>query len=590
MATSTSSINVSGLTSSTYGSFDWQSMVTALVKADSTPVTNLQAQETTNNSKITALTTLQTDLLQLQTYGAALNNSALFTARTASATDANWTASAANSTAAGSYTIAVNRLATAASRIGSGNIASPLSTSSTVSGLTLATLPTATSITAGNFTVNGQTVTIALTDSLQDVFDKISTATGGAVTASYDPGSDTVNLANTNPLDTTEIALGAVNDSSNFLQAMQLANNGATSVSSSNALGAVGINVPLATANLQGAITAVDVSGNGSFTVNGVSIAYNINTDSLATVMKRINASSAGVTASYNSATNNVVLTNNTTGDVGLGANDVIPTNGQTGLLSALGLTTASTLQHGRNAQFTVNGGATITSASNTFNGAVLGVPGLTVTATTPTTQTVTVAADTTSMQTAIQNFIGQYNSIQTEIQKDTSITTGSDGTVTTGVLADNPDLSNWASKLQSLLFATVPGLTGTVKQMTNLGIDFDSSGQIIMKDSGKLTDALTNHGADVAAYFTQASTGIATSVSSYLTTLLSPTGGLAIDNNALAADNKSLAAQIKTLQAKLDQETASLTAAFQEMQNAQTKAQSQLDYLNSMTNLSKNS
>ena len=39
----------------------------------------------------------------------------------------------------------------------------------------------------------------------------------------------------------------------------------------------------------------------GSFTVNGVSISVNKDTDSLASIITRINSSGAGVTASYDS-------------------------------------------------------------------------------------------------------------------------------------------------------------------------------------------------------------------------------------------------------------------------------------------------
>jgi flagellar hook-associated protein 2 len=431
-------------------------------------------------------------------------------------------------------------------------------------------------------------VTIALTDSLQDVFTNIFNATGGTVTASYVPGSDKIKLTNTNPANTSEIVLGAVNDSSNFLAAAQLANNGTSTVSSANPLGAVSQNVPLAQANLSAAITAVDGSGNGSFSINGVSIAYNINTDSLATVMSRINASSAGVTASYNAATNNVILTNDSTGDTGLGANDVVPTTGQVGLLGALGLTSASTLQHGKNALFTVNGGPAISSASNTFSPTTLGIPGLTVTAGTPTTQTITVAPDTTSITNAIQTFVTDYNTVQSTIGKDTTISTGSNGQPQTAVLSGDQDIAGWASQLESLLFATVPGLSGTVKQMANLGLDFDANGQLSLTDSSKLQDALTNHGADVAAYFTQASTGIANKVNSYLTNLLSPMGTLAQKSTTLVSDDSDLNTQITTLQAQLTQEQAALTTKFENMQAAQTTAQSQLNYLNAVANLQK--
>jgi flagellar hook-associated protein 2 len=587
MATSTSSVNVTGITSSTYGSFDWQTLVTEMVQADSAPVTALQAQVTTNQSQINALSTLQTNFLQLQNDILALGMPSLFNSRTVSSSDASWNATAANGATAGTYSIAVTHLATAASRVGGQNIAAPLSSTSNVASLTLATLPTATAVTAGTFTVNGQTVTIGLTDSLQDVFTKISDATGGKVTASYNPSADGIKLTNTNPLDSTEIVLGAVNDSSNFLQAAQLSNNGASTVTSANPLGAVARNVPLAQANLNTAITAVDGSGNGSFNVNGVSIAYNINTDSLATVMSRINASSAGVTASYNSATNNVVLTNNSTGDTGLGANDVA-TSGQTGLLSVLGLTSASTLQHGQNALLSVNGGPAISSASNTFTAATLGIKGLTVTAGTASTQTIAVAPDTTSMVNTINQFVTDYNTIQSTISTDTTITTGSDGKPVAAVLSSNLDVANWGSDLEATIFASVPGLSGTVKQLANLGLDFDSTGKLGVKNQSTLLNALTNNGADVAAYFGLASNGMASSVNNYITNLLSSTGDLAQLSDTLSASNSNINSQITKMQAQIALEQTALTTQFETMQAAQSTAQSQLNYLDAAANIQK--
>jgi flagellar hook-associated protein 2 len=251
-------------------------------------------------------------------------------------------------------------------------------------------------------------------------------------------------------------------------------------------------------------------------------------------------------------------------------------------------LTSASTLQHGQNALFTVNGGASKSSASNTFSSDILGITGLTVTAGTAGTQTITVAPNTTSMTDALQTFITDYNSIQSNISTDTTITTGSDGNPQAAVLSSDPDIANWGSKLESLLFSTVSGLSGTVTQLANLGLDFDSSGKLSLTDSSKLEDALTNHGADVAAFFNKATTGIGTSVNSFLTTLLSPTGTLASKNSALVSSDTDINSQITTLQTQLAQEKTSLTTKFEAMQSAQTTAQSQLNYLNAVANLQK--
>ncbi len=266
----------------------------------------------------------------------------------------------------------MTQLATEAQLNGAKGISSPLSSSSSVLGVTLASMNTATPVTAGTFTVNGQQITVSLSESLQDVFNAISTATG-SVSAAYNPTSDlahpdTVTLTSTGG----PIVLGAANDTSNFLQVMGLSNNGTASVTSAGSLGSVSLSSPLASASLSSGLSGLDPSGNGSFVVNGVTINYNADTDTLQDVIDRINASSAEVTASFNAEQNQMVLTNNVTGDLGITASD-----SEGNLLSTLGLTSGATLQRGKNAEFTVNGGPPQTSSTNSLTSAHLGVAGL---------------------------------------------------------------------------------------------------------------------------------------------------------------------------------------------------------------------
>ena len=158
-------------------------------------------------------------------------------------------------------------------------------------------------VTAGTFTINGAQITVAATDTLQDVFDHISAATtaaGSAVTASYDSTTDTISFFSS----TSDIVLGSATDSSNFLQAAQLytnneTNNGTTnSITSSLALGRIQVTSNMASSNLQTAIQD-DGTGQGALMVNGVTINYNASTDSVQNVLDRITNSTAGVTASF---------------------------------------------------------------------------------------------------------------------------------------------------------------------------------------------------------------------------------------------------------------------------------------------------
>ncbi|HZZ18117.1 MAG TPA: flagellar filament capping protein FliD [Opitutaceae bacterium] len=579
-----SGVQLSGLIS---GSFDWQTVVNELVQIDSQPVTNLQTDEAANNSKLSALGQLSGDFTALQSASTALQADGLFNGVTAQSSTANstWSSTAANGTPPGSYTIAVSTLATSASLNGSSNIAGPLSTSSTVSGLTLATLPTSTAPTAGTFTVDGKTVTVALTDSLQDVFDKISTATGGNVTGSYDPGSDKITLASG---DSSEIVLGAANDTSNFLSVARLNNNTTGSVTSSSKLGSVSLSSPLISSGLSGAFSGVDSSGNGSFTVNGVSIAYNVNTDSLATVLGRINNSSAGVTASFNPTSASISLSNNSTGDTGIGINDV-----SGNFTSVLGMTAASgaSFVHGANAVFTINGGSPITSASNNLSSAVTGVTGLTVNVNSQSSQTITVSPDTDSMSTAIQGFITAFNNMQADIAALTQVTTNVNGTVTSSILSGNQEVPQWSTDLRNLAFNSA-NVSGAIKSLDDIGIGFSGiSPTLSVTDSTKLENALTTNPTAVGSFFQSANTGFAAEFKSYTSKILLPgTGALAIETNTLNNENASDASKITQLQIGLDAERTNLTNEFLAMQTAQSKAQSEQSILNGLSGSSSSS
>jgi len=568
-------IQISGLVANS--AFDWKSVVDQLIAADSAPITKLNTEKTTNLAQVTALTAVNTSMADLQSSLEAIRSGDLFSLRNVSSdtTGTTWVSNSASGAAIGAYTFDVSHLATAAQVQGSADIGSGLSPTNSVTGLTVANLRTATAINAGTFTVNGQQVTVALTDSLQDVFNNIAAATAtapdGAVTASYDHTTDTITLSSAG----SGLVLGAANDTSNFLQAMKLGNSGGTSTSSFASLGVVSLASPLISSGLKTPITAVDSSGNGTFSINGVAINYNVNTDTLGSILSTINQSGAGVNATFDSLNDRVVITNGTTGDVGLGLNE---TSG--GLLGALGVAGgAGTFVRGNNAQFTLNGGPPITSTSNTLDSSVTGITGLSVTVNSQMKQTVTVSSDTTSMQTAVQTFIDKFNALQDLINTDTQIQV-SGSTITTAVLSGNHEVEGWAAQLQSMAFDVVTGATGSVQRLDNLGIDFNStSGHLTIKNTDALTSALANHPDDVKNFFLTPTTGLVPKMFDYLNNLT------ASDNTQqgnLSKANSDLDTQISTLQARLDDERSQLTTEFTAMLDAQSAANSQNQTLTS--------
>jgi len=557
-------VNVSGFLTK---SFDWQTMVDQLMEVSRAPIKRLEAEKTGNLAQVDALAGVRASMVTLQDSLQSLWDEKLYTARIVTSDTANTTWKAASTAGAelGSYKFAISELATASKLSGATDLGAGLSETADVSGLTLATLATATAPTAGTFTVNGRQVSVATTDSLQDVFDAISDATGGDVTAAYNPATDRVTLTSTNG----NVVLGAANDTSNLLSVLRLANNSSASVTSGGSLGTVKLTGALAGAGLR----AETISATGAFTINGVSISYDTATDSLATLMSRINASSAGVKATYDGTTDRMVLTNTRTGDFGI---NVAETDAD-GLLAALGLRSGTTLSLGKNAQFTVNDGPTLTSTTNTLDASVHGIGGLSVTVNSKTTQVLEVATDASAMQEAIGTFIDEFNLFQSQVDELTR-TTISGGTVTTSVLSNNREVDTWAAELRALAFGGVAGLSGTIDRLDDLGIDFDGySGQLKLKDPDKMSAALLEHPEDVSAFFLTGSKGFVNRMYSYLTKIK---GSNNKQQERLNKANTSLDVQIAELERRLVNERELLTTSFLKMQDAQSTAQTQGTYL----------
>ena len=566
-----SGIQLTGLASG----LDWRSLVDKLIAAETVPQNRLRSEKSAGTQKTNVLESLKTSLTSLQSAIQPLGTSSdAFAARKATLASAStsWATSATAGTETGTYQIQVTQLATKAQRTGSADSGKALSSSADVSRLTLSTIPITTPITAGEFTVNGARITVALTDSLQDIFNQISTKTGGTVTASYDPASDKTRLSSS-----TEIVLGSANDTSNFLRSLQLYNNGTGEVLGPKALGVVSVSAAIANANLREAITSTDISGNGSFSVNGTTIAYNINSDSVQNVLSRINASAAGVTANYDKVNDRFTLTNKTTGDVGISISE-----SPGGLLGALGLGNSASFVRGKDAQFNIDGGPTLTSASNTLDDSSHGITGLSIAVTSETTDSVTVGGDNAGARTKIEDFIAKFNAVQTFIDQQTKSSTTPDGKVTANILAGNREVSDIAKQLRNKIFAAVPGLSGSIQRLESIGIDFKSSSSILeVKDSGKLDAALRDHGSDVRTLFSDTTNGLSKRLDSFITQITGTTGTLTTQTASIAKQSKSIDEQISAMDRRLAQQKTLLEQGFIRMESAQSNIQSQLSALN---------
>ena len=564
-----STLAVSGLASG----LDWQNIVLELAQAERAPETQWQSQQSAINTQNSAFTTIKSDLATLQTDLQGLQDPTLYQSTAAQSSNPSVaSATTGTKTSPGSFTFNISQLATAAQINGAGNISLALAPGGDANSVTIGTAGFATPVSAGTFTVDGAQITIAATDSLQNVFDKIASATGNKVTASYNSTTDEINLASN---DSSEVILGSAADTSNFLQIAQLYNNGTDSVTSASALGRVNTSVTLADSDLAAAV--IDGGGGqGQFTINSVAINYDASSDSIQNVLDRINSSTAGVTATYDTLNNHFTLTNNSTGDVGISIQDVTGN-----FLAATGLS-SGTLTHGQNLLYTLNGGAqSLVSQSNTITQSSSGINGLSVTAASIGSTTVTVGSDTSKISSAIQQFITDYNAVQNAISSQQIVATASDGSVTPGPLTGDQTANDLANSLRSLSFFSGAGLSNSITSLASLGIQTNGQDNTLaLSDSDTLNNALTNNLNAVQAFFSDATNGMATQLNNYVTNITGDNGELTDHQTSLTQQSNNISTQIANLETKITSDSAQWTSEFQAMEQAEEQSTQELTYL----------
>lgn len=558
-------LGVSGLASG----FDWRSFIDQMLDVQRTPQKRLASEKNLIQQRHNAYGAIKTQFGVLSSRIDALKTASLFESRavTSSAADIA-TVTSTGGSPLGNFSLEVHQLATAARHRGALNAGGAIAATSDVSAVTLSSAGFSTAITAGTFTVNGKQVTIATTDTLQGVFDKISTATGGTVTGAYDPATDKITLTGS-----SEVILGSATDTSNFLQATKLVNNGTTETSSGGALGGIRRDRTLATANFTTPITG-DASNAGEFKINGVSIAYSTTGDSVNNVLDRINNSAAGVTASYDAVNDRFVLTSKSAGDQGIALEDVTGN-----FLAATGLS-GGTLERGKNLEYEIDGGGILTSASNTISEDSSGLQGLSIRVLKEGTTEVSVGSDTDKIKTAINDFITEYNKLQQLIDKNTASTTDSAGKVTAGTLSNEGDASQIASELRAIVARTI-NESGTLARLASIGIKTNGNDDTLtLDDAEALNTALADNLSGVASLFTNATTGVATKMAAFIENTTGDEGSLIDKQDKLTKQMSDIDKQIADMERLVQDQRLRMIDSFVAMERAQAQTNQQMQFL----------
>jgi flagellar hook-associated protein 2 len=558
-------LGISGLASG----FDWKSFVDQMTDVQRAPQRRLLQEQNQISQRNNALTSIKTGISTLSSRVDALKDASLFETRSTTSGDEDVAkVTSTGGSPLGSFSLNVIQLASVAKQKGALNIGAAIAASTDVSGVVLGSAGFATDIRAGKFTVNGKQIDIATTDTLQGVFDKISAATGGEVTGSYDPTTDKITLTGT-----STVVLGIATDTSNFLQVAKLNNNGTTEVESGGSLGGIKKAKVLSEANFTTAVTDGG-AGAGEFKINGVSIAYSAAADSVQNVIDRINKSSAGVTASYDGVNDRFVLSNKTTGDMGIALEDVTGN-----FLAATGLSTGA-LERGNNLIYEIDGGGQLTSASNTITEDSSGLAGLSITALDAGTTQITVSSDTTAIRKAVTDFIDEYNNLQKLIDKNTASTTDAAGKVTAGLLSQDSNASDIAKSLRQIVVTQLATTLG-VRSLDDIGIITNGNDDTLeLDDESKLDTALGDNLTAVTNLFTDSTNGLAVKLSAYIEKTTGDDGTLVTHQANLTDDAADIDKQIEEMERIVQAQKEALTNSFIAMETAQAQINQQMAYL----------
>jgi flagellar hook-associated protein 2 len=300
-----------------------------------------------------------------------------------------------------------------------------------------------------------------------------------------------------------------------------------------------------------------NINNSSAYTLTDEGESYTItpNGTSLDALVQAINQSGANVQATV------VNVGSSTSPDYRLSiqSTDFAPAGIQLSDGSKQLLTTVTT---GAYVQYQVNG-EPATPVNATSREAVIS-PGLSVSFLGTGTTNITVAASTTAVANAIRNFVTSYNSAVSELGKNR----GKNG----GALSGQSIVYDLQNQLQQLTNYSAAG-TGSVHSLSDLGLSFDSNGNLQF-DSSALAAANPQ---DVLNFLGGTSTGgFLQSADSLLTGITDPSkGSLADADQTLTNELTELSSQISdqqtslaNLQQSLSTQMASADAAISSLEN----------------------
>ncbi len=431
-------------------------------------------------------------------------------------------------------------------------------------------------VTDGEFAigVNGslKAVSVNATDTLGNVIAKISTATGGAVTAEITADGRFVMKA----ADGVELIVSTSTDTTNLATIFNLVQDGSNVVEGKTSLYKASSNSKLTQGGVfrNGNVTTGTFSiGNATFTITGDT--------TIASLISDINHSEeANANAYWDNINGKMIITSSS-----LGASYVNIAAGSSNFTEVFGLTvndggveklTTYNQKLGDNAILTIND-TRIVATSNTITSDISRIEGLTVNIKNVTPGeyvTITVERDTQSIIDAVQETLDSYNALVAEVNSTLAIG---------GELHNDIALKQLKNQI-SLLMTSGSNIAGNqFRNLSAIGISTENASSAMTSDiyslylnADKLENSLNISEEDVKELLvgTEANPGVLTKVENIIEQMLSTTGYFASTTKSLNRQIANWDKKIERAQSRADQYKAILERKFQSMEQLYSNMQ----------------
>ena len=450
---SSSGISFTGLSSN----LDTDSIVTALVQAETTRKRALDTKQTNLQLRQVAYSTVKSGLSAVARAAGTMNTSSTYATIKGAVGNADTaTLTTTSAAAVGLYDLNVTALARA-NKIGS----SPQADATSALGKT------------GKASLNGKAFEIEANDSLTNIAQKVN-GLGAGVTASVVNGgagrayltfssteTGVAKAVSAADLDGTALAdLGLVGPTDTVRQTEGDTAVGFSFASKSTPLGSL-----LGASGLGATLIAVD----------GASVAVDPETDTLESLATKINAAGGSATVDAGTKDGATVYSLRISGSGGPPA----LTDGG-GLLKGLGVLragAANELVAAQDASFTLDGVA-LTSATNSVSNVISGA---TFTLKKVDSTMISLTKDTSAVTAGVKSLVAAANSLFGSINGYSSF---DKTTYATGVLFGDSLARQAKDSVRNLLFSDSPGVTGSVKNLAAVGLGLDESGSVTLDES----------------------------------------------------------------------------------------------------------